>query len=79
VVFQTELRGSCPNSATSNGGGIERFVLISSQAAAGRTPQRLFYLRLPRGTYTLRVFMSYNQVGAGYLDGFSSTRTYKRR
>jgi plastocyanin len=45
----------------------------------GRSSQRLFYLRLPRGTYILRVFMSYNQVGAGYLDGFSSTRTYKRR
>jgi plastocyanin len=45
----------------------------------GRSSQRLFYLRLPRGTYTLRVFMSYNQVGAGYLDGFSSTRTYKRK
>jgi plastocyanin len=45
----------------------------------GRSSQRLFYLRLPRGTYTLRVFMSYNQAGAGYLDGFSSTRTYKRK
>ena len=30
----------------------------------GRSSQRLFYLRLPRGTYTLRVFMSYNQAGA---------------
>jgi plastocyanin len=45
----------------------------------GRSSQRLFYLRLPRGTYTLRVFMSYNQAGAGYLDGFSRTVTYKRR
>jgi plastocyanin len=45
----------------------------------GRSSQKLFYLKLPRGTYTLRVFMSYNQAGAGYLDGFSSTRTYKRR
>jgi plastocyanin len=45
----------------------------------GRSSQRLFYLRLPRGTYTLRVFMSYNQVGAGYLDGYSPAITYKRR
>ncbi|MDQ2910126.1 MAG: cupredoxin domain-containing protein [Actinomycetota bacterium] len=45
----------------------------------GRSSQRLFYLRLPRGTYTLRVFMSYNQAGAGYLDGFSRTITFKRR
>jgi plastocyanin len=45
----------------------------------GRSSQRLFYLRLPRGTYTLRIFMSYNQVGAGYLDGFSPTRTFKRK
>ncbi len=45
----------------------------------GRSSQRLFYLRLPRGTYTLRIFMSYNQVGAGYLDGFSRTVTYKRK
>jgi plastocyanin len=41
--------------------------------------QRRFYLRLPRGTYTLRIFMSYNQVGAGYLDGFSRTIVFKRR
>jgi plastocyanin len=45
----------------------------------GRSSQRLFYLRLPRGTYTLRVFMSYNQAGAGYLDGYSRTITYKRK
>ena len=45
----------------------------------GRSSQKLFYLRLPRGTYTLRVFMSYNQVGAGYLDGFSRTVIFKRK
>jgi plastocyanin len=43
------------------------------------TSQRRFYLRLPRGTYTLRIFMSYNQVGAGYLDGFSRTIVFKRK
>jgi hypothetical protein len=45
----------------------------------GRSSQRLFYLRLPSGTYTLRVFMSYNQVGAGYLDGYSRTVIFKRK
>ena len=45
----------------------------------GQSSQRLFYLRLPRGTYTLRVFMSYNQVGAGYLDGYSRTVIFKRK
>ena len=45
----------------------------------GRSSQRLFYLRLPRGTYTLRIFMSLNQAGAGYLDGFSRTVIFKRK
>lgn len=45
----------------------------------GQRSQRLFYLRLPRGTYTLRVFMSYNQAGAGYLDGYSRTVVFKRK
>jgi plastocyanin len=45
----------------------------------GRSSQRLFYLRLPRGKYTLRVFMSFNQAGAGYLDGFSRTVIFRRK
>jgi plastocyanin len=45
----------------------------------GRSSQRLFYLRLPRGRYTLRVFMSFNQVGPGYLDGYSRTVIFRRR
>jgi plastocyanin len=45
----------------------------------GASSSRLFYLRLTRGRYTLRVFMSFNQVGAGYLDGFSRTITYRRK
>ena len=45
----------------------------------GRSSQRLFYLRLPRGRYTLRVFMSFNQAGAGYLDGFSRIVVYRRK
>lgn len=45
----------------------------------GQSSQRLFYLRLPRGKYTLRVFMSYNQAGAGYLDGYSRTIVFRRK
>ena len=33
---------------------------------------------LPRGLSRLRVFMSLNQAGAGYLDGFSPVRTIRR-
>jgi plastocyanin len=45
----------------------------------GASSSRLFYLKLPRGLYTLRIFMSYNQVGAGYLDGYSRTIAYRRK
>jgi plastocyanin len=45
----------------------------------GSGSQKRFFTRLPRGRYTLRVFMSLNQVGAGYLDGFSRTVVLRRR
>jgi plastocyanin len=35
--------------------------------------------RLKPGHYPMRVFMSYNQAGAGYLDGFSRTVVVVRR
>ena len=44
----------------------------------GAGSQKLFRLQLKPGRYTLRVFMSLNQVGAGYLDGFSRTVTVRR-
>ncbi len=34
--------------------------------------------RLPRGTSLIRVAMSVNQAGAGYLGGFSRTLSYHR-
>jgi hypothetical protein len=34
--------------------------------------------RLKHGRYVLRVFMSYNQAGAGYLDGYSRTVVIRR-
>jgi plastocyanin len=37
-----------------------------------------FALQLPRGhRYAIRIFMSLNQIGAGYLDGFSKTVVVK--
>ena len=51
----------------------------SGCAILGKAPHTYFRLKLPRGSYQLRIFMSYNQVGAGYLDGFSRTVTYTRK
>jgi len=45
----------------------------------GASSQKLFRLKLKPGRYTLRVFMSLNQVGAGYLDGYSRARTFLRK
>ena len=40
----------------------------------GKNSSKRFLLELPRGhRYAVRIFMSLNQIGAGYLDGFSST------
>ena len=40
----------------------------------GPTSSKRFLLELPAGhRYAVRIFMSLNQIGAGYLDGFSST------
>jgi plastocyanin len=50
-----------------------RRVILGAHSA------KLFRLRLRPGKYTLRIFMSLNQVGPGYLDGFSQTRTFRRR
>jgi plastocyanin len=40
---------------------------------------KFFRLPLKRGRYALRVFMSLNQVGAGYLDGYSRTIVVRKR
>jgi plastocyanin len=40
----------------------------------GTNSQKRFLTELPGGhRYAVRIFMSLNQIGAGYLDGFSST------
>jgi plastocyanin len=45
----------------------------------GRASHSYFRLKLAPGRYQLRIFMSFNQVGAGYLDGLSRTVTYTRK
>jgi plastocyanin len=49
-----------------------RSVVLGSGSA------KRFALGLPRGNrYAIRIFMSLNQIGAGYLDGFSKTVVVK--
>jgi plastocyanin len=44
----------------------------------GAHSQKRFLLQLPKGhRYAVRIFMSLNQIGAGYLDGFSRTVVVK--
>jgi plastocyanin len=45
----------------------------------GRNSAAAFKLTLPRGRSRIRIAMSVNQAGAGYLAGFSPTITVRRR
>jgi plastocyanin len=45
----------------------------------GPTSGRAFRFHLKRGRYTLRAYMSINQAGLGYLEGFSRTIVYRVR
>ena len=51
---------------------FKRVILNQSSSRLIRAP------RLKHGRYTLRVFMSYNQVGPGYLSGYSRTVIVRR-
>ena len=51
---------------------IRRLILGSSSG-------RSFRLRLPRGRYVLRAYMTVNQAGAGYLDASSRNIVYRVR
>jgi len=55
---------------------IKRLRLNSRSAAIFRPA--IFRAALPRGASTLRVAMSVNQAGAGYLGGFSRTIVFRR-
>jgi hypothetical protein len=45
----------------------------------GSTSGRAFRFHLKRGRYTLRAYMSINQAGLGYLEGYSRTIVYRVR
>jgi len=45
----------------------------------GGQSSAVFRLRLPKGKSRIRIAMSINQAGAGYLDGYSPTITVRRR
>jgi hypothetical protein len=49
------------------------------QVRLGSRSSAVFRVALPRGTSHLRIAMSVNQAGAGYLAGFSRTITVSRR
>ena len=66
-----------------------RLVQLQRRTAAGRwvtikrvrlnaRSARLFKATLPAGTSRLRIAMSVNQAGAGYLAGFSRTIVFRR-
>jgi len=53
---------------------FHEWVKVRAVVLRANSQRRGFLLGLPRGhRYAVRIFMSLNQVGAGYLDGFSRT------
>jgi len=52
-----------------------KFRAVTLSPSSGR----VFRLHLQRGRYTLRAYMSINEAGTGYLDGFSRTIVYRAR
>jgi plastocyanin len=56
---------------------FHQWVKVKS-VVLGKNSYKRFKLGLPGGhRYTIRIFMSLNQIGGGYLDGFSRTVTVK--
>src|SRR5437764_1246746 len=63
------------------GAAVSRFgqwVTLKKVRLGGKS-SAVFRLRLPKGKSRIRVAMSINQAGAGYLDGYSGTITVRRR
>ena len=56
---------------------IKRLRLNKSSSATFRPVT--FRAAVPRGRSTLRIAMSVNQAGAGYLGGFSRTIVFRKR
>ncbi len=55
-----------------------RWQTIAKAKLNGKSSAIFSSAKLPRGTSNIRIAMSVNQAGAGYLAGFSRTLTYKR-
>ena len=55
-----------------------QWVTLKKVRLGGRS-SAVFRLTLPKGKSRIRVAMSINQAGAGYLDGYSPTITVRRR
>src|SRR5436309_5626035 len=55
-----------------------QWVTLKKVRLGGKS-SAVFRLRLPKGRSRIRVAMSINQAGAGYLDGYSGTITVRRR
>ena len=55
-----------------------QWVTLKKVRLGGKS-SAVFRLRLPKGKSRIRVAMSINQAGAGYLDGYSGTITVRRR
>jgi plastocyanin len=55
-----------------------QWVTLKKVRLGGRS-SAVFRLRLPKGKSRIRVTMSVNQAGAGYLAGYSPVRTVRRR
>jgi plastocyanin len=63
---------------------LQKFTRFHEWVKVGRVilsrhSHKFFRLPLKRGRYALRIFMSLNQVGAGYLDGYSRTVVVRKR
>jgi plastocyanin len=57
---------------------FDQWVTLKKVRLGGQS-SAVFRLRLPKGKSHIRVAMSVNQAGAGYLAGFSPTITVRRR
>ena len=49
-----------------------------AQFKLGQLSGKIFSMPKTRGTFTYRVYLSVNQAGPGYLDGWSGTQTIRR-
>jgi hypothetical protein len=55
-----------------------RWLTVARARLSARSTA-VFHARLPRGHSTLRVAISVNQAGGGYLAGFSPWLSFRRR